>query len=386
MSDLFGTPSGFRQFDRDRAELAQLGAQTQLTQAQTQHQLELSKLNQAQAAAIERKAKADEEELAMMRRALQGGPTGDDPIKTAKAVAGNLIQAGAVTKGLAILDDAAGALQKLSGAEANAALKERRLTQTELEKIGFIQQVMSSVRDPQSHGRALMLLQGNPLTADMPLTEQLQTYNPGAIAALIAGTKAKDTELRLRLAASETASRNASRSAANRVRDILADQSERRTKAYVERAARVEKVGGERAITPPTRDERADVLRELKSLGYADIEDGAAAALEIASDAKLLHSRNPSISLSQARAQAIESAIKRGDLKQTPGLLRDSAKFELRGGSLSRPLPLPKSRTDLREGAYYSADGEVRQYRNGKWVAAMQAQPAAADLTDEDEE
>lgn len=386
MSELFGTPSGFRTYDKDRAELQQLAAQTQLVNAQTANQGAVARLNAANAAAITRKSEREDAELAAIQRALSGGPTGDDPIKRAQAVAGSYIAAGAVEKGLKIYDDAAAALQKMAGAEANKALEQRRRVQTELEQVGFIQQVMSGVRDAQSHAQALMILQGNPLTADAPLTEQLKTYNPGVIAQLLSGTTAKKAELEMRLSQSETASRNANRDSQIRIRNILKDQSERRTQAYVERQDSTRKVGGDRAIPPPTRAERNDVLRSLTALGFTDIEDGSVAAAEIASDARLLHYRNPAISLPQARAQAIQSAIARGDLKKTEGLFSSSTKYTLGGGSISRPLPLPKSKAELKEGAYYSADGEVRQFRGGKWVAAMTADPGASPALEEEDD
>lgn len=393
MSQLFGTPNGFRTYDRDQAELAQLSAATADTRAATAEREATAALRMQQAASLKAKEEAEAQELEFIRIALAGGsptPDKENPLEAANRVGAALIQSGRVNSGVKVLDEVAAARQKLSSAEANAALEERRRVQTSVDRLDFIREVFSGVRNEADYSRALMTLGGSPIMQGESLDGLPPTYDPQAVASILAGSEAQARKRRLELEASNVSSQIARRNAQTANDALRTKQLEARTNAYVERQKAVGKTGGDRAVPAPTLAERADVTRTLKQAGIQfDGDDVGYVAAELASEAKLLHRRLPQLTYQAALTQVIEDAKTRGDLKPGEpgmfGLMTSSPKFSRGQGSFDRPIT--DMNAALKPGAYYrTAAGEVyRAGRDGKITLVTKGAPTP-DLQDEEED
>lgn len=380
MSELFGTPSGFRAYDKDQADLREMASRDQLLKAQTQHQGTLMELNRAQTGAIARKAAADDAELAMMQQALSapgeaaasGNPVAANITKLT-ALGNNLVAGGLVEKGVKFLKSAADLTEGVAKTEATKALEHSRRVTADAKKAAFISDLWSRVQGPQDHAAALMILRNNPLTKDEPIPDYLTTYNPAVVKQIAAGSKATHDRIMEGLRASDVASGIARREAQTATDGIRTGIMRERANAYVAGKENREKAGGGRAVTPPSTQQRADVLREVRSLGYK-VDDASAGIMAeaIAEDAKILATRNPALSFSQARSRAIQDAVERGDLEK--GGTFSSDKFTRQGGSLSRPLAPPKTAAELKSGAYYrDDDGSVKRFNGKSFELALSA-------------
>lgn len=414
MSEMFGSPTGFRAYDQDRAKLAQLAAETQLTQAQTLNQRRLSELNQAQAVATQQKVRMEEEQSRAIREALMRArppAEGGEPSRaTANPISQELdrlnmlgsalISGGNVEGGAKILKEAADITGKLATADSQNALRQRREVQTQVAKLDFVRQVLTSVNNPQTYQAAMMALRGNPLTVDMfadresEVFKALSSYNQPAIDALVAGTQAAHNRAMARLRQVEVDSAAAAREANITEQQTRTQILQSRANAYIESRQRGEKTGVDRAVSPPSKTERADVKRVVREMGYElDPEQESLFAQDVAEQAKLLAVRNPALSYAEARSRVIQDSIARGELTKSRRILGAGPKdkFKFGEGTATRPVALPKSRNDLKAGTYYRGpDGSVRRFNGQAFEAVLPAgqvpnfSPATADMEDEE--
>lgn len=387
MSDgMFGTTTGFRTYAKDQADLAEMGQRAELLKAQTAHQNELTQLNKAQAGAITRKAAADEKFTAELARRMSGlgqAPSGGTPASTADGMRGRLTQLANVGLDVFALDPERGSKMVKAGLDglkeveqtehAVAQTEAQRLKQT-IDRTNYIEEVLSGVTSPETHARAMMVLRGSPLTANMKLPPEITNYNQANINAALAGSKALREKVK---AAQETAE---SRAQINNINDQIQQRrirtglEARRVEAAEERATNLGKVEAEPGTKQLTSQDRAVTQRLLKEQGikFSDDENGTVID-QLAEEAKREITLNPSKPFGVALAQAIERAVRTGDLQKGTRVLGvgTSDKFTPREGTIRMPLPLPASRNpaDLIVDRFYTAaNGQtIRYIGNGEF-------------------
>lgn len=410
--EMFGTAGGMRLYSRDQAELSQMAANTALLRERTQneaadrelnplrakllegqatHQGTLADLNRAQAGAIEAKESREDRVAAAIASAMgkrrkpapvefddDGNPMPQaqeegQGIDDLASVGRDVMAAGDLAKGEKLIKLAADLKQKEATTKASEAAAKLRATNTQIKKLDFMREVFSGVKDPASHARALLLLQGNSLTADEPVPETLRNYNPAAIGQFLAGSKVAVDKKRLEIASFNASSADTARKAAQTTREYLAGLTERRTKAYEERAANGAKAGGVEKTVPMPSSAEVRMIRE--QLADEDIEfakDDDDSVMELAEQVKILTTRNTSLSRTEAIAKVVADAKTRGDL--TPGEKRwyapdKKSNYKQKEGSVAMPLALPRApdgkvdRTKLVPGNYYRGDdGVIEQW------------------------
>lgn len=417
---------GTRLWQRDQAELQQMAANTALLRERTQnevadrelnplrakllegqatHQRTLADLNRAQAGAIEAKESREDRVAAAIASSLgkrrKPAPVEFDgegnPIPQAEeegqgiadlaSVGRDVMAAGDLAKGEKLIKLAADLKQKEAATKASEAAAKLRATNMQIKKLDFMREVFSGVKDPASHGRAILLLQGNNLTAGEDLRKSgLLKYDPELISQFLAGSKVAVDKKRLEIASFNASSADTARKAAQATREYLAELTERRTKAYEERAANGAKAGGvEKTVPLPNGAEVRKFREELRAQEIEFDEDDEDSLLDLAEQAKILTTRNPSVSPSEAIAKVIKDEKDRGTLtvgapKKVAGVevpfTKGAAKYNHKEGSVSMPLALPPDVSELKEGNYYRADtGEIRQYKGGTFVPISKTVP-----------
>ena len=389
MSDgMFGTPTGFRTYAKDQADLAEMSRRGELLKAQTAHQNELTALNKAQAGAITRKAAADEKFTAELSRRMSGlgqGPatTGSAPASTADALRGRLSQLANVGLDVFALDPERGSKMVKAGLDglkeveqtdhAVAQTEAQRLKQT-IDRTNYIEEVLSGVTSPETHARAMMVLRGSPLTANMKLPPEITNYNQANINAALAGSKALREKAKAAQEAAESRAQINNINDQIRQRGIRTGLEARRVEMAEERATNLGKVEAEPGTKQLTSQDRAITQRLLKEQGikFSDDENGTVVD-QLAEEAKREITLNPSKPFGVALAQAIDRAVRVGDLQKGTRVLGmgTSDKFTPREGTIRMPLPLPASRNpaDLVVDRFYTAaNGQtIRYVGNGEF-------------------
>lgn len=397
---LFGTPTGFRTYDRDQAELGLLASQTR-------HQDALTGLNKAQAqVALQKQAGEDAKTAALAKiasgSAPEGAPTFDSLIESANKTAAALFAAGDYEGAQKATADAARALASVSAAgasQARQATSEAALTSS---KIDRLQQLLSGVNGPESHAAFLMAAKADPLLGEDPLPPALMRYDPRTIEAFRTGSEALRRQVATQSDAIRTQAYVADKASAAGRRAILNAQGERKTQAYVERTERLGKTGAgeEKPAGPPSSADVKAMTADLKTAGLlAGGPAGEAQAVELAERAKrLVWASKGALTGTEARAQAIREAEAAGEIdppeekffgRDKPGAFKPTL------GSLTRPRDAKPGIT-AKVGEYVRdpATGEVRQATAAGWKlvtpgrnlkAPLPANPLAED-DGEDEE
>lgn len=366
MSELFGTPSGFRTYDKDQAELG-------LMASQTEHQQALAGLNRAQASTMLGKQRTEEE---LLRLAAGQGPQAS----TVEGISAQLLAQAGLRAKVGQFKEAGDILKDLSlvqshtstakAADARAASSE--LT-SHLKRLEFVRDRLAAVRDPASHATALMQLQADP-EIGQALPEWLKRYDPKAIAGYVAGSKAKIEQVKLDIKQAELAMKQDEAKSRTETRAANLELNRERTAAYVASAAAKEKAGGSELATPKPAEITA-MSGALKTAGYelTDEDEHKAMATELADRALQIRAQRPALGQTEAQAFAIKEAVERGELKPTnfgvPEMLggsgmRANPKFEPKPGSATRPLAWPASAAKAVVGQHYRApNGSLVRYK-----------------------
>ncbi len=311
---LFGTPTGFRTYDRDQAELGLLAGQTR-------HQDALSGLNRAQAEVLLRKQSNEEAKTAALAGIAGGGPS---PMGTADAfeglieqgqrVAGALFSVGDIEGAQKAANEAATLLSRTASAGAAQARKAVSEGQVLDQKAERIQQYLSGVRDAASHASALLAIRSDPLLREDGVPPELETYNQRVVNSYINGTEALRRQVATTSDQARTASYVATQAAQRGRVAILNEQGEKRLELEERRVENLGKGGGtsDKPTGPPST---AAVKAMTTDLGAAGLlvsgAAGEAQALELAERAKrLVHSTKGALTETEARgeAQALELA------------------------------------------------------------------------------
>jgi hypothetical protein len=396
---LFGTPTGFRTYDRDQAELGLLAGQTR-------HQDALSGLNRAQAEVLLRKQSNEEAKTAALAGIAGGGPS---PMGTADAfeglieqgqrVAGALFSVGDIEGAQKAANEAATLLSRTASAGAAQARKAVSEGQVLDQKAERIQQYLSGVRDAASHASALLAIRSDPLLREDGVPPELETYNQRVVNSYINGTEALRRQVATTSDQARTASYVATQAAQRGRVAILNEQGEKRLELEERRVENLGKGGGtsDKPTGPPST---AAVKAMTTDLGAAGLlvsgAAGEAQALELAERAKrLVHSTKGALTETEARAKVIQEAQAAGEIlppepmkRGIPDIFGGAAKpgaFTPQAGTITRPAPLPTSRADLVPGRYYRdpKSGKMKQYTGTAFVDVAQA--AMNPLAEEDD-
>lgn len=414
---------GTRLYQQDQAQLAQMAANTALLQEKTRsevadrelnplkaellrgqaaHQGTLADLNRAQAAEIAAKESREERVAAAIAQSLgkrrapaevqfddEGNPMPQVEAEEGQGMADlasvglKVMEAGDLAKGEKLVKLAADLKHKEAQTAASRAAEKVRLANTEVKKLEFMQEILSGVKSPEDHSRAVLLLRGSALTGQEPMPKWLETYDQAKINQFVQGSKAAIEKRKLAIQSFNADSADKSRKAAQEVREYLADLTKRRTDAYVERVANLGKAGGvEKAVPPPGSAELKLLRQELVDEGieFESGEDDDAAVGELAEQVKIRTTRNTSLSRKAAIAQVLDEAKKRGDLvpgkpaTKLPILGKvggSKSKYNQTEGTVAMPLPVPADLKDLVVGNYYRGpDGRIE-----KWLGNGKSEP-----------
>jgi hypothetical protein len=401
---LFGTPTGFRTYDRDQADLALLASQAR-------HQDALSGLNRAQAEALLRN-QASEEAKAKSLAAIAGGrggatleggiaPTFDALVDAGKRVSSALFSVGDVTGAQKAANEAALTMSRVATGEAAKAREVVSQGQATLQKIDRLQALLTGVNGPDSHAAFLMAAKADPLLGQDRLPEELRTYNPAVIRRYIAGSDALKRQVEMEDSKARTSAYVATQASARGRHAVLNEQGERTLTLAQQRETRLAKAGGtpDKPVGPPStaavKAMRADL--EAQGLLLTDEAAGEAQSLELAERAKrLVASTGGALTETEARARVIDEAREAGEIlpPEEGGLFpprrAKPGAFSPQIGSLTRPRTLTPGGT-ARIGEYVRdpASGQVMQATKGGWKPigrAALANPLAEDFDEEEVE
>lgn len=405
-NELFGTPSGFRAYDEDQRQLADLAGTTMLRAGQAEHQKSLSALNQAQAFGINRKAELDAAKQALRQKAM-GGMAGDgasgaaDPqdfFARALTAADVLARGGDLKGAKEFVDMATLGQQRLAASGASQASEQLRKVRTAMEQNAFIQDRLAAVANATDYATARMHIMASPIMQGVDLTDMPAQYDPRFVRAAVAGSKAANDQLKLKMDQADLARKQTDSGVKNKIAQANYDLNERKTAAYESRIESLNKAGGlanaskEKPVGVASKAELTAAMTELKASGLAagDKTEFGFQAQQIADEAKYIQSRNKSLSASEARAQAIKEALDRGDIKQDTVFLGmgNANKFTPSQGSYAKPLALPATQEALQPGRYYRmGDGSIKKYEGPTAPSrALPAPPANNPLSEDDEE
>lgn len=400
MSDgMFGTPTGFRTYDKDQADLALLASQTQ-------HQQALAGLNKAQAETMLRKQKSEEDLLAIAAGQTPGKPgaggapgtPSSDPkalIDRLYTIANLKTQIGQFDDAGKLLVQAANATRYLSASQSSEATAAKSALDAHLKKLEFVRNRLVAVKDPVSYGQAIMQLQADP-EIGKELPPWLKTYNQKAIDGFVAGSKAKIDEIRLGIQQAAEARQAEEARLREKDREARRGFSERRTAAYEANVGAREKAGA--AAKTPSAQDVSSMQAALKAakLGPGEGVELKLTASELADRALQIQFNHPNLSRTEAQAKAIEEAAKAGELTPEPWYPTGKGKFVPQQGSVTRPLAFPKTAAEAVRGKHYRApDGSLVKYLGGgnfeTVVTPMKAKgreslPPPSDVPDDEEE
>lgn len=427
-SELF--MGGTRLYQQDQALLAQMAANTALLQEKTRseiadrelnplkaellrgqatHQTTLADLNRAQAAEIAAKESRENRVAAAIAQSLGGGrralepvmyddegnllPQPDKPegqgIADLASVGLRVMQAGDLKKGEELVKLASKLKHEEAQTAASRAAEKAHLANMEVKKLAFMQEVLSGVKSPEDHARAIMLLKGNALTGQEPMPKWLEMYDQAKINQFVQGSEAAIEKRRLAIQSFNAESADRHRKALEAISEFNAGLNERRTNAYIERVENLNKAGGaEKAVPMPGSAEIRMLKQELADEGIEfDAGDGDDAAVaELAEQVKILTTQSR-ISRKEAIAKVINEEVARGSLvrgkKPTtvlgvkiPGTSSKST-YNQKEGTVAVPMALPADAKDLIVGNYYRGpDGRIE-----KWLGDGKSEPVSRPLS-----
>jgi len=346
---------------------------------------------------------AEQQQMAELARRAAGGPQGGASVSMADrmdALAETAMNSGLVTRAQVLSKDASLVRQRESAADSSqttAVLNRLKGVREQAELTG---QLFGGATDEASWQRAGELFEfqtgqrnpyaGVPWTAD--LSERINS------AALSTKERLDLEETRVTHAAQERhrVGRRAQHDQALRI-------SEARLALERARQARLEKIGGGKAVSAPATTEITQakrlVARDYEGMEATDLND---AAYAVAAEARALRRANPALDANVALQQAYNNARAAGDFQLTRrgidipllGNFGSKAGYRGAGKTFETAVPVPKDNTLLQSGRFYSSPSGVVGKWNGKAfeIVPRGARPlqsgngSLADPEDEDEE
>lgn len=390
---LFGVPTGLRAYQDDQIKLSELAtrqktadANIRLAEAQIANfASDNARANAESKAKLE--AKADERRIQeALARIAQGLPAdGSSPPKTAaSALSGGtkfdaLLESGAAQvqylQSIGRVKEAGELLAKITngakdlaqGRQAAAAAKENEWDAA-TKQHEFSSRVLSGVVDQASYDQARMALASSGMFTAEDLKEMPAKYDPRFVRGAIAGSAAAKQKADLEREASRTAVQNQNDRDQMKYRRLTHELAVKNHDLAAEREARLEKQGQARLsvstdkpLAPPSGREVEMVRGELKRLGLKVGDAQADMISDVAEQVKTLIDSNPGLSRAEAAARVVAEMKERGELEPT---FFGGNRYKPKEGSVTLPLPTPKTAAELKKGYYYldAEDGLVKLF------------------------
>ena len=381
---LFGVPTGLRAYQDDQIKLKTLANSTALIDAQvrnfdTDNKLKQDEFNAKQQAADD--AKLLQAELA--RIAAGGSPTGgtasaptlgggsqfDRMLEVGQRQASYLLATGRVAEATKMLPALTNGVKDLLQARQAASAAKENEYDVITKRHVLVSQALSGATDQTSYDAAKMQLGASGALTKDDLAEMPAKYSPTFVRAAIAGSAAAKQKADLEREASRTATQNANDRDQISNRKLVRDLEERKASLAEQREARLEKQGEARIRAtadkplPPASAREIEVVRgELKRIGLKVGSNGQADLVaDIAEQVKTLLDANPGLSRSEAASRIVAEMKQRGELEET---WTGGNRYKPKEGSVTMPLPTPKTAAELKKGHYYldAEDGLVKLF------------------------
>jgi hypothetical protein len=412
MAELFGTVTGRRAYQDDQIKLAELAtrqqtaaAQIKLANAQATN-LEVDNARQAEVVAMAQRKAADEAALrAELARIAQGGQPNDGTagkpvlgggtqfdslLATGEAQARYLMSVGRVEEATKLLAPLTGGVKDLAQArQAVSAAKENDLD-VQSKRHELVARIMSGATDPASYQAAVMQLQASGVMTPEDLAEVPRQYNPRFVKSVLAGSAAAKQKADMEKDAARTAAQTANDYDQIKNRRLARDLEERKLSLSREREARLAKQGegglraDDKPLSPASVRELEMVRSELKRTGIKVGDAQGALVADIAEQVKTLVDGNPGLSRSEASARIVAEMKERGELEVRSFR---SDKYEPKQGSVTMPLPTPRSAAELKKGNYYldAEDGLVKLFDGKGFIVSTRRRRSDARQAQEEE-
>lgn len=386
--ELFGIPNGLRAYQDDQNKLTQLASNVALQEAQIRN-FDTDNAQKAQEFKLKQEAANDEKALRAKLAELAnggdaepgaGGPLGgnsvfDKALSTGIKQAQYLLSTGRIAEAGKLLPSLTNGVKDLKQARHAAAEAKESAIDAATKRYEFTSQILSGAVDQASYDQARMAIAASPLFTPDDLKEMPDRFDPRFVRGAIAGSKAAKQKADLAREASRTEVQNANDRDQIEHRRLARDLAERTHELAVEREARLKtqgaaRVGAADKPLPPASAREVEVVRaELKRLGLKVGDAQADLVSDIAEQVKTLVDGNPGLSRSEASARVVAEMETRGELSQATlgGVPLGGNRYQPKEGSVTMPLPTPKTAAELKKGHYYlDAEDGLTKLFDGK--------------------
>lgn len=385
---LFGVPVGLRAYQDDQVKLGQLANQTNLVNAQVRNY----DTDNAQKAA-EFKLKVDQQADAKALQAklaeiaagdsgsgtpaagdgapvLGGGSPFDKLLSTGSKQVGYLLSVGRLAEAEKMLPHLTNGYKDLAQArQAAAAAKENEIDDVN-KRHEAVAKYMSGATNQATYDAAVLQLRASGAMPEKDLTELPLKYNPILVKSILAGTAAAKQKADLEREELRSSTLNAGTRDEIENRKLLRKLEERKIELGEARETRLEKEGqariratGDKPLPPASIRELEVVRGELKRIGIKVGDAQADLVSDVAEQVKTLLDANPGLSRSEASARIVGEMQARGELESS----MFGSKYKPKEGSVTMPLPTPKTAAELKKGYYYlDAEDGLTKLFDGK--------------------
>ena len=412
---LFGIPTGIRAYQDDQIKLSELAtrqktadASARLADAQVANfAADNARLDAA--AKDKREAEADARRIEQaLGRLAQGLPADGSEAPTVSPLAGGtkfdaLLDRGAAQvqylQSIGRAKEANEQLAKLSGAAKNLAQARQAATAAKenewdaaTRQHDFTSRILSGVVDQASYDQARMALSASPLFSAEDLAELPAKYDPRFVSGAIAGSAAAKQKADLAREASRTAMQNKNDADQIKARRLAQELANKTHQLAVEREERLRAKGAnglgsaDKPLAPPSGREVEMARSELKRLGLKVGDAQSDLINDIAEQVKTLVDSNPGLSRAEATSRIVGEMRERGELEGTTllGVPLGGNRYKPKEGSVTMPLPTPKTAAELKKGYYYrdAEDGLVKLFDGKGFKVATRRK--LADVTEEE--
>ena len=390
---LFGIPTGIRAYQDDQIKLSELAmrqkqvdASARLADAQVANfAADNARLDAAAKDKREAEADARRVEQALARLA-QGQPVDGSAAPTVSPLAGGTKFDALIDRGTAQVQylqsigrvkEAGELLAKLSGGVKDLAQARQAATAAKenewdaaTKTYEFTAKIFSGVVDQASYDQAKMRMAASGLFDDKDFKIMPALFSPKFVAQAIAGSAAAKQKADLAREASRTAMQNKNDADQIKARGLAQELANKTHQLAVEREERLRAKGAnglgsaDKPLAPPSGREVEMARSELKRLGLKVGDAQSDLINDIAEQVKTLVDSNPGLSRAEATSRIVGEMRERGELEST---FFGGNRYKPKEGSVTMPLPTPKTAAELKKGFYYlDAEDGLTKLFDGK--------------------
>jgi hypothetical protein len=373
--EFFGTTEGFRQFDLDQAQLANLGATARWHNAQADLEEGKAKEQQQQAAVLARMAQEQEP--------IRAGQEIDALDQTTELLARQslaLARAGLPNAAEATAKTSAELRLKKQQTKTSADQGAYRQSQVKEAQLNRLDGILAGVVDEASFNRAKMTAMSE--YPDLKLPRQFDNYNPALVEQMKRSTKAGLDKIKSEREAADSLNRELDTESKIKFRTERTTALKEREKLMQEREERLAKGGGKVAdpgMPSPAERDAAEAIITKNIEGLPPVEKRAA-GLDVASRARQLRKTN-GMTQSEALQAAFEEhrpwfeTLEKNYLGVPDPFGGKESKYEKN----APPVPLPPKGTPLKVGTKYTLkNGSVVVWDGRQGVPVPAARAASA--------